>query len=109
MSESVDHIFFDCALARMFWAVLKEVFDLQYVPRSLKEFSEDWLQGKGPLPSRLIMFLFAGFAWTLWVTRNKMEIEKCYPKAPFDVLYAALFLLQKWSMLLKEGDKQRMF
>lgn len=107
--ESVDHVFIDCALARMFWAVLKEVFSLEYIPRSLKEFSEDWPQGKGPLPSRLIMFLFAGFTWTLWVTRNKMAIEKCYPKTPFDVLYAALSLLQKWSMLLKEDDKRRMF
>jgi hypothetical protein len=38
-----------------------------------------------------------------------MAIEKCYPKTPFDVLYAALSLLQKWSMLLKEDDKRRMF
>jgi hypothetical protein len=92
----------------MIWAILKEAFDLESVPRSLKSFSEDWLQGKGPLPSRLLMFLFAGFSWTLCVTRNKMAIERSYPKTPSDVLYAALSLLQKWIMLLKEGDKRRM-
>jgi hypothetical protein len=106
--ESIDHILFDCVLARMIWAILKEAFDLESVPRSLKSFSEDWLQGKGPLPSRLLMFLFAGFSWTLCVTRNKMAIERSYPKTPSDVLYAALSLLQKWIMLLKEGDKRRM-
>ena len=58
---------------------------LEFVPRSLQEFSENWLHGKGPLPSRLVMFVFAGFAWTLWVTRNKMAIEKVFPKVPSDV------------------------
>ena len=92
----------------MIWAILKEVFELEFVPRSLQEFSEKWLHGKGPLPYRLFLFLFAGFAWTLWVTRNKMAIEKVFPKAPTDVLYAALSLLQKWIMLLKENDRWRM-
>ena len=91
----------------VFWAIFKEVFDLETVPRSLKELSEVWLQGKGPLPIRLIMFLFAGLSWILWITRNKMAIEKIFPKMPADVLYAALSLLQKWTTLLKKGDKSR--
>jgi hypothetical protein len=37
-----------------------------------------------------------------------MAIERSYPKTSSDVLYAALSLLQKWIMLLKEGDKRRM-
>jgi len=68
------------------------------------EFSSDWLQGKGPLPARLVMF--AGFAWALWTTRNKMAIEKSFPKTPTDVIYLALSLMQKWSILLKEEDKR---
>lgn len=61
IAETLDHIFFKCVLARLIWAILKEVFKWESVPYSLKEFSESWLQGKGPLPNRLIMFLFAGF------------------------------------------------
>jgi hypothetical protein len=53
------------------------------------------------------MFLFAAFTWTLWVTRNKMAIEKYYPKSSSDVLYAALSLMQRWTILLKEGDNRR--
>ena len=91
----------------VFWAIFKEVFDLETVPRSLKELSEVWLQGKGPLPIRLIMFLFAGLSWILWITRNKMAIEKSFPKFPSDVLYAALSLLQRWTTLLEERDGTR--
>jgi hypothetical protein len=32
-----------------------------------------------------------------------LAIEKVFPKAPSDVLHAALSLLQKWIMLLKEA------
>ena len=77
-----------------------------WTPSSLEDFSCFWLEGKGPLPSHLLMFLFAGFAWALWTTRNKMAIEKIFPKAPSDVLYVAISLMQKWSHLLKEKDKE---
>jgi hypothetical protein len=107
LGESIDHIFFRCVLAKMFWTILKEVFDLESIPRSLMELSEVWLQGKGPLPIRLIMFSFAGLSWILWIARNKMATEKTFPKSPSDVLSAALSLVQKWTTLLKEGDRLR--
>jgi hypothetical protein len=53
------------------------------------------------------MFIFAGFAWAIWTTRNKMAIEQRFPKALADVIYVALSLLQTWSVLLNEVDRQR--
>jgi hypothetical protein len=65
------------------------------------------MKGKGPLPNRLVVFFFVGFAWALWTVRNKMAIEKTFIKAPTDVIYVAISLLQRWSTLLKEKDKER--
>jgi hypothetical protein len=36
-----------------------------------------------------------------------MDIEKKFPRAPTDVIYIALSMLQKWSTLLKEVDRER--
>ena len=36
-----------------------------------------------------------------------MAIERSFPKAPSDVIYAAVSLMQKWSLLPKEKDKER--
>ena len=36
-----------------------------------------------------------------------MAIEQRFPKALTDVIYVALSLLQKWGVLLKEVDRQR--
>lgn len=38
---------------------------------------------------------------------KKMAIEKHLPKALTDVLYAALSFMQKWSVMLKEEDRER--
>jgi hypothetical protein len=46
------------------------------VPRSLKEFSETWMQGKGPLPIRLIMF----FTWAMWARGTRWLSKKDYLK-----------------------------
>ena len=35
-----------------------------------------------------------------------MAIEKSFLKAPTDVLYRAVLLMQRWSVLLKEKDKE---
>uniref|UniRef100_A0A0A9BZX0 Uncharacterized protein n=1 Tax=Arundo donax TaxID=35708 RepID=A0A0A9BZX0_ARUDO len=46
-----------------------------------------------------------GLAWALWNARNKMAIEKKFPTKPIDVLFSGLSILQKWRVLLKEGEK----
>ena len=108
--ETADHIFFRfrCFLARLCWSILKEVFNWGVMPRSIKSLTETWLWGKGPLPKRLIMFTFAGLSWALWTTRNKMAIEHKFSKSPSDIMYLALSYLQKWAVLLKEEDRERM-
>jgi len=58
------------------------------------------------MPSRLIVSFFEGFAWVLWTTRNKKAIEKSYPTSQTNVLYVSISLMQRWSVLLKEKDKE---
>lgn len=70
------------------------------------DFIWSWLQVKGPLPSKLIMSLFARFTLVPWISKNKMTIEKRFPNAPADVIYIALSCMPKWNILLKEVDRE---
>jgi hypothetical protein len=106
-TESIDHLLFHCHLAKLSWGILQNIFQMDSCPLSLEDLSVKWMQGKGPLPKRLVVFFFAGFAWALWIVHNKMAIEKTFIKAPTDVVYVAVSLLQQWSTLLKEKDKER--
>lgn len=80
-------------IARLIWGILKDVFNLSAIPFSLKDFSEMWLHGKGPVPVKLLIFLFASFSWAIWTTRNGYR-EKL-PKAPTDVVHIALSFMQR--------------
>lgn len=107
ITESVNHIFFDCPIARMIWGFFREIFKWHDCPTSMKSLSEMWIHGKGPLATSLTLFIFAGFTWAIWNNRNKMAIEHKFPKSPSDIIYIALSFMQKWSLLLKEDDRQR--
>jgi hypothetical protein len=56
-TESKNHILFDCIIARMIWGFLREIFKWNDHPTSLKSLSETWLQGMGPLPVSLTLFI----------------------------------------------------
>lgn len=94
-------------MAKLVWSVIQNTFHLEEIPNSIKDLSEGWLMGKGPLPIRMTLFLFACFAWAMWTSRNKMAIEHVYPNKSTDVVYVALSLMQKWSALLREDDNLR--
>jgi hypothetical protein len=59
------------------------------------------------LPYELGLFLFAGIAWALWRSRNKMAIEKSFPTSPLDVIWSGIIFVQKWSVLLKEPEQEQ--
>jgi hypothetical protein len=94
-------------MARMVWGFLQEIFKWNNYPTSHKDFSESWIQGKGPLPTRLILFVFAGFTWAIWTNRNRMAIQHEFPEYSSNIMYSAVTFMQKWSILLKEADRVR--
>ena len=59
------------------------------------------------MPKPLSMFLFAGMAWALWNTRNKMAIESIFPNNGLQPLFVGLGFLQRWTPLLKVADRDK--
>lgn len=46
--------------------------------------------------------------WAMWRTRNKMTIEKKFPKSSTKVLFYGVSFLQRWEVLLKGDDVTRL-
>ena len=57
------------------------------------------------LTNHLKVFVFAGFAWAIWRSRNKMAMEQCFPKNPLDVIHSDVGFVQRWRPLLREADQ----
>ena len=76
-------------------------------PISLEDFQFGWLE-RGANKYFTSLFSFAAFAWTIWKIRNKMAIEKSFPKKPIVAVFKSLSCLQRWSLLLKGKERQEL-
>lgn len=105
--EDVDHIFFQCSLARFVWACFKEALGWDRAPNDMGDFFENWI----PLGCRnygLKLFTFSVVVWVLWTTRNKMAIDKCFPESTNEVFFTISSCLQRWRALLQAADIGRL-
>ena len=57
------------------------------------------------LTNHLKIFVFAGIAWAIWRSRNKMAIEQCFPSNPLNVFRSGVAFVQKWQPLLGGADQ----
>ena len=74
-NESINHLFFDCAMARYVWSLVAYVVGADCRPCSLDQF---WVWAKQFLP-RGGKFWYEGLAaicWALWRMRNKIHFEQ---------------------------------
>lgn len=74
-SETVDHLFFNCEVAKMVWFGSPLGLRLKNCKKSCREWIEDWL-----LSQIDIMMFFQGaiIMWCIWKVRNKLLYEH-YP------------------------------
>jgi hypothetical protein len=62
--ESTNHIFFECALARFCWCVIREVMAWPTSP-SCPDDIYNFCRNKSNKHSKRVFFLFSGVAWSL--------------------------------------------
>jgi hypothetical protein len=93
-SEDVNHLLFTCPVTEFVWCCISEGLGWKGYPRSLIELISDWIPKRLGVSFELGLSCFAGFAWVLWLTRNKMCISKRFPDKPFDIIYLSLSFIQ---------------
>ena len=105
--ETVDHIFFQCIIARFVWSCFKEALGWDRAPTSLWEVFWDWVP-VGCTDYDPKLFSFTIICWSLWLSRHKMRMEKEFSKHPGDVLYLICYKIQKWGVLLRSEDRDHL-
>ena len=98
-AESTGHVFFGCSIARFTWCCIRDALGWAGCPSSLSDALDDHVWG-GKIPIRLKFFIIVGVTWAIWRSRNKMAIEKLFPKNPLDVIRSGVAYVQKWRPLL---------
>jgi hypothetical protein len=65
-NESVNHLFFDCVVAKRMWSYVECFFG--YTIYNYESLASKWLTGK----TSDCLNISAGVLWGLWLTRNDM-------------------------------------
>jgi len=105
--ETRTHILFSCTAARVLWTFVREALGPDWEALNLAEFLQ--LQAIQPARHRRLFWLiFATMSWTLWTTRNKMVIDKVFPKKASDSFFKFLAFLQHWHPLSRQRDCDRL-
>jgi hypothetical protein len=89
--EIVDHIFFECILAQFLWSGVRDMFRVNWNPKS----RQDWFQILESLNTKsrcFVRIFFAAQCWALWTTRSKFTIEKKFPRHQLTAFSKLLFL-----------------
>ena len=104
-NESIDHLFFQCSIAKVVWACVARCFGASDIPGNLDQcwsWFDQWLpQGK-----KFHVLGTTTIFWAIWKARNKACFDNKIIKSPLEIIYHAGALMKLCAGLYSEMDKQ---
>jgi hypothetical protein len=73
--EIVQHLFFDCALAKFIWRVV-DLFFRFGAPNNIKNMFGSWVQNMNAKNKRLFYVGIGDMLWSIWLSRNDIIFNK---------------------------------
>ena len=89
------------------WCFVREALGPEWEAHDLAEFLQVRATQVGR-KRRLFWFIFVAMMWTLWTIRNKMVIERVFPRRASDSFFRFLAFLQHWHPLARPRDRDRL-
>lgn len=86
--ESIQHLFFDCPLAKFMWNIIGCALNLKPVINKSHLFGS-WLSRFNKNMKGLLMVGVAAVIWAIWKTRNKACFEQTLPDDPIETVFLA--------------------
>jgi hypothetical protein len=103
-SESIEHLFFDCYMARYIWSLIAHAMGANCRPCSFEQF---WIWVDRYISSNKRIHLgLSAICWAIWKIRNAIHFEKKQVKSPTEIICLASSFLTYWAGLPKAIDKQ---
>jgi hypothetical protein len=101
-NESINHLFFECPLARFNWSVASCALGIERNPENFYDLCQNWLQEFFGVDRVVVMLGTTALLWNLWKTRNSSCFQRKMPNNPTDVIFSMCRLLDDWNILQKE-------
>jgi hypothetical protein len=102
--ETIQHLFFDCSLARTVWRIIQVATNL-YLPHCVPNMFGTWLQGLDKEEKSLVLAGAAATCWAIWRCRNDVVFNRKVVPSPSQVIYSVIHWLRTWNILQKPGSR----
>jgi hypothetical protein len=102
--EDAAHIFFSCSTAQFIWAVLRQLLGCNWRPANFPQFHAILSSFTG-FTRCILWVLFLAQSWALWMTRNKLTIERKVISHPADIINKSVIFLQLWRPKFKDRER----
>jgi hypothetical protein len=102
--ETINHLFFDCSLARYAWSLIAWVIRADCRPANVDQFWF-WCGKYMPRNKNLYMVGLAAFCWSFWLMRNSVCFENKRVRSPTEIICSTSAFLKYWAGLQDEEGK----
>jgi hypothetical protein len=104
--ESIEHLFFKCSIARFVWRVIQIALNLDFIPKSIGELCDRWLNKSKDRISNLMIFGCGAVFWAIWRTRNHWLFGDKILLDPAIIIFLCCFWLDSWAIRQREKEKE---
>jgi hypothetical protein len=100
--ESIQHLFFDCVVAKQLWGSLSEILGVQ-LGGTLDNIGKFWLSSK---KNGVLNICTSAAFWSLWKLRNDLCFQRKMWRSMAILLCSMAGLLHNWVVLCPEEKKE---
>jgi len=103
--ENIQHLFFECRVARSVWNTLFIAFNIQ-PPMSISHMFGSWIRSFAPGLRKQVLVGIAAICWILWLNRNDAVFQNKIANSFLQVIFRGTFWIRQW--LLSKEEERRM-
>jgi hypothetical protein len=102
--ETIQHLFFDCKLAKFIWTIIYFTFGLEF-PVSINHLFGAWMLNMNSRTRKLVLVGIGAMLWSMWLSRNDIAFDKKKPILSYmQVIYMGTYWTRTWSLFQKEDE-----
>jgi hypothetical protein len=103
--ETIQHLFFDCVLAKFIWRVIQVTFGLS-TPINIKHVSGGWVQRMNEKDKKLLFVAMGAMFWSIWLSHNDIVFNKTPILSYMQVMFRATYWTRIWAVFQKEESQR---
>jgi hypothetical protein len=97
LEETIQHLFFDCRVARFIWNLLYITFNVK-PPHNTTHLFGSWIRSFAPrLRNQIILGTAVVCCWVMWLNRNDAVFRKSFANSYLQVIFRGAYLIRQWT------------